>query len=130
MIRKIEPEQLHSVWAEVREGLVEVQKYSRDGWLPEDVYAGVKTGSALLYHCEDGFFVITNIMQSYNGGRELHIWIAYGKGMVGQHYSPQVEDVARSLGCNAITFFSPRTAWERNPYGYKPVHTMYRKELA
>ena len=129
-MRKVAPEQLHEVWSAVREGLEEVAKNANDGWIPEDVYLSLKTGGSLLYVWDDKSFVVLNVMQSYAGQREAHIWAAYGVGNVGSMYSPFVDDVAKDLGCSAITFLSPRKGWAKNRLGYEEVHTLYRKKLS
>jgi hypothetical protein len=128
-IRKISPDVLFTVWPKVRAGLEIVVKHANDGWLPEDVYMAIKGGNALLFMWEDDSFVVVNIMQSYSGAQELHVWTAYGEGHVGGEYSPVVDQLAKELGCGAITFFSPRRGWAKNKLGYTEVHTLYRKEL-
>lgn len=124
------PQDLHSCWAWVRKGLEEVIEHSRDNWIPEDVYTAVRNASAYLYIADnEGGFCVFTLLPGYSGALELHVWCAHGSGGDLEAESACLDEVARSLGCQSITFFSPRNGWRRNKLGYEEVHTLYRKKV-
>ena len=45
----IRPEDLHTVWDVVREGMLKSSEYSNDQWIPEDAYCAIKANQASLY---------------------------------------------------------------------------------
>jgi hypothetical protein len=126
---KIDPQDLHHVWPEVRKGLTQVRAKCVSDWIEEDIYAALRQGSALLY-IDLPAFVVVNVIPSYSGKKELFVWAAYGEGIdPGSEYNPEVDSIAEGLECQHVTFFSSRRGWAKNRLGYEEVHTLYRKTL-
>ena len=104
----LEPSDIRQYWDEVRPGLeaIKAEMPKACTWRPEDVYAEVVNGDAVLYRTEDGFAVCTLQPDKYAGTSDLLIWIAYsyqpeGSGML-QKYWPSFIEVAARLGCRGI----------------------------
>jgi len=127
-MRRVMPSELHSCWAWIRKGLEKVPH--ADDWLPEDVYAALRNDTAMLFvtDTDDGFVVI-NIINGYDGGKQMHVWIAYNEGSILYEESDKLDALARGFGCNSMTFFTNRKGWAKNRLGYEEVHTLYRKNL-
>ena len=129
-MRRVPPSELHDYWAWVRKGLEKIKETARDEWLPEDVYTAIRNDAAQLYVTDnhDGF-VVVNLLSGYDGGREMHVWCAYGESVDLTKESDVLDQVAEGLGCKRITFFSARKGWAKNRIGYEEVHTLYRKVI-
>ena len=129
-MKLIFPDDLITVWDRVREGLVEVQKYSAEDWIPEDIYMAIKTGNAALYVADSGFLVMQLIPMFH--GKRLHVWCAYnnGKPMLRTTLA-FVKELAQEAGAKKITFMSPRDEWlsvgKRG--GFKPTQTTFELEV-
>ena len=129
-MRLILPDDLHTVWDEVRTGLVEVQKFSAEDWLPEDIYMAIKGGNAALYVGDTGFLVM-QLIPMYHGKR-LHVWCAYNDGRPALRvFLNSVKTIAKEAGAKKITFSSPRDEWltvgKRG--GFRPAQTIFELEL-
>lgn len=101
-------------------------------WRPEDVYAEVVNGDAVLYRTEDGFAVCTLETDRFTGASDLLIWIAYsykpeGSGML-QKYLPSFIEVAARLGCKGIQTQSLHPALE-SWNAMDKLYITYRYEL-
>src|SRR6185295_9987470 len=120
----IPPQDLRSVWDEIKQGLEEVRKSSHDPWIPEDVYAEIKNGTATLHVEKDGGgFVVLQKLNQYDG-IALHIWCAYSKSLKPlEVYIAEIEQMARSIGAKRLTLSSKRN-WQKY---FEPV--IYGKEL-
>src|SRR5574341_1199872 len=128
-------ERLHAVWPTILPGLAKIHRRASDHWIPEDVYAALRTGHSTLHLAEIdgqylGFVVLTP--SSVWDGLKLHIWCAYGEidQDVVALFLPQLEQMARSIGARRITFWSSRR-WDRRikPYGFALAQAEYVKEL-
>ena len=129
-MRLILPDDLHTVWDEVRTGLVEVQKFSAEDWFPEDIYMAIKGGNAALYVGYTGFLVM-QLIPMYHGKR-LHVWCAYSKGRPALRvFLRFIKETALSAGARKITFLSPRDEWlsVSKRGGFKPTQTIFELEL-
>lgn len=123
-LKYIPPQELRSVWDEVKQGLWIVQKYTSEPWIPEDIYADLKYGNATL-HIEKngGGFVVLQKQPQYDGVA-LHIWCAYSKGHQPlETYIQEIEEMARSIGAKRLTLSSKRN-WAKY---FEPV--IYKREL-
>lgn len=128
-------EQLQSAWKIVLPGLLKVQKHSVSHWIPEDVYAALRTGHSTLHLAyvgeEYAGFVVLTPTTTWDG-KVLHIWCAYGVNGcdVVNVFIGEIEKMARGYGAKRVTFQSPRK-WDRviMKHGYTPVQTEYAKEL-
>ena len=130
-LRHVPPQDLHAYWPFIKPGLEEVRSRSVDGWIAEDVYSAVRTGSSTLHvafvdSSYAGFCVLT-VMQGYSS-KALHIWCAYGvKGMnVVDRFEKDLIRIALNAGCRKLTLLSNRKGWGRR---YKAVQTVFEKEL-
>jgi hypothetical protein len=131
-LREVKPEDLHSVWPLILEGLYKVEKHSESHWIPEDVYTAIRTGHSTLHvgyiDCVYvGFFVLTK--STAWDGSVLHIWCGYTNHPDGMElFMPKLEALA--IGCRRITFWSPRK-WKRRikQYGFVEKQVEYVREL-
>ena len=131
---KLEPSDIRQCWDEVRPGLEEIKAQwpKASTWRPEDVYAEVVNGNAVLYRTEDGFAVCTIEPDKWTGTSDLFIWIAYSpadkRGGMLQKYWLSFIEVAEHLGCRGIQTGSLHPALESWGVMDK-THTIYRYEL-
>jgi hypothetical protein len=131
----IPPDDLQDVWSIVLPGLKLVRRKSKSHWIPEDVYAQIKTGQATLHiayveHTYAGFVIIQ--VQPHWDGKNFHLWCGFSAGEydVLEIFLPELERMARSIKAKRMTFWSPRR-WDRRiaKFGYVPTQTEYAKEL-
>lgn len=129
-------QQLHDVWPRVRAGLEVILTRSRDNWIPEDVYAALKSkGSILVIGQHDGAFVGFVVLTMNKGfdGLEGHIWAAYNisKSEYIHDAWPQIQGLCRASGCRRITMSSTRKGWAKlgEKLGLEPVQTLYAKDI-
>lgn len=131
-LRLVRPDELHSVWPMILEGLYKVERRSESHWIPEDIYTAVRMGHSTLHlayidGAYVGFFVLT--VSTVWDGKVLHIWCGYTNHPDGMElFMPKIDKLAR--GCRRITFWSPRK-WERRikNFGFVPKQVEYVKEL-
>ena len=130
-LRQVLPQDLHAYWNLIKPGLESVREHSVDGWIAEDVYSAVRTGSSTLHVAfveshYAGFCVLT-VLQGYSS-KALHIWCAYGvPGMnVVKRFENELVKIALNAGARKLTFLSPRKGWGKY---YTAVQTVYEKEL-
>jgi hypothetical protein len=130
----LEPSDIRQCWDEVRPGLEEIKARwpEANTWRPEDVYAAVVNGDAVLYRTEDGFAVCTIEVDQYTGTKDLFIWIAHApeekRGGMLQKQWPSFIEVAERLGCKGIQTGSLHPALESWGVMTK-MHIIYRYEL-
>ena len=110
----INPADLHTVWPQVKIGVECVLRKTKEKFLPEDVYAAIKSGSAQLFMVQDGFTVLQNLRDQFTNEPVLHIWIAYHSNHVdlSQEFHINLQQIAHNIGAKQITFTSPRR-WEK-----------------
>ncbi len=109
MIKYIAPNELRTVWDEVRKGLEAIRAKGHTEWLPEDIYCDCYEQRAMLWLVGQGFMVLQP------NGKELHIWAAYSSN----HQDvldglEAVKEMAKKGGCNKLTFSSVRKGWEKS----------------
>ena len=133
-LRLIAVQDLHQYWPFIKDGLEQVRKHSAEDWIAEDVYTAIRTGGSTLHvafvgGAYAGFCVLT-ALQGYSS-KSLHIWCAYGvPGMsVVERFEKELVAIALRAGARRITFFSPRTGWEKRLKDYVPKQMMFEKEL-
>jgi len=104
----LEPSDIRQCWEEILPGLLEIKHEwpASNTWRPEDVYAEVVNGDAVLYRTEDGFAICTLQPDRWTNTSDLFIWIAYtypGKagGMLSKYWLSFIE-AAKHLGCRGI----------------------------
>lgn len=133
----ISPEDLHTVWQVVRDGMLKSSEYSNDQWIPEDAYCAIKANQASLYlWIYEGDVIGHIILQKKPTyyGLCLHIWSLYVEPEHGDLIDSnmnQIDDIALRLKCHRISFWSPRKGWDRRAerLGFSPVMTIYEKEM-
>lgn len=135
-LKHIPPAELYKWWEVVKPGLVEVQKYGRDGWLIEDVYLAIKNGASQLHiGIREKYyrgFIVTTGLPGFRGP-VLHIWATYTNSKedeIGAFWESLIE-MAKGAGFKRMTFHSPRKGWERrlSKYGFEPEQVIYTKEV-
>ncbi len=98
---KLEPCSIRECWDRVRPGLEQIKARwpASNTWRPEDIYAEVVGGDAVLYMTEDGFAICTIENDRWTGTSDLFIWIAYAHepgGML-KKYWPSFIEVAKQF---------------------------------
>lgn len=114
----VPPPQLHAAWPQARVGVTQIWLECGEPWLPEDVYAEIKSGAASLWMRPDGsgFVVLKVQADPYSGVQSLLVWIAWsapGTEAVVAQNTEQVRAIARQMGISRLVFESPRRGWER-----------------
>lgn len=79
-------------------------------------------------------FLATSQNSDIAGRRELYVWMLYlrpGCPDVMPEVAEELDYVAGSQGCEAISFSTSRPAWERRlaPFGYRLSSIEFRKEV-
>jgi len=128
MVRQIPPDELQSVWPQIREGLEEVKRKCGETWIPEDVYTAIKIGTSSLHMLSDGgFLVLTPKREEHTNRPILHVWIGHTQGndyLEGEEY---LDTLCKQYGFAKVTQISARRGWERR--GWKPARIMYEREV-
>jgi hypothetical protein len=102
-----------------------------DTHTPADVAAAIERGDAQLLTDHDGrAFMITEVLQ-YPRKRVLRLWLAGGRLTALRTLAPQLEQLAREQGCDAMEA-AGRAGWmdEAGLHGWTPTAVVYGKELA
>lgn len=131
------PQDLANVWSVVGKDLLVVARRSRASWTPEHVFASIYNRMAELFvgyygTSYAGFFVVNQLLDPFTGGRALCVWITFSRtpGAVDEGL-PQIDSIARSLGCTSVKLQSPRRGWIRRlaPFGYQVRDYVLEKPL-
>lgn len=116
-VEAVPKERLRQVWPLVVAGVAEIQKICHEPWIPEDVYAGIKSGRATLWMflCPGfaGFSVTEVCPDDY--GRFLNVWLLHLVNRTEENRAELLDwldNLARFHGCPFIRFQSPR-AWAK-----------------
>ena len=125
----VPPHLLDAVWGLILPGLESVQKHSAETDMIEEVSAAVSCETASLHIGFDpdyrGFIVLKP--EQFLTRRNLHVWCYY---TIGNRFDMSVLDsMARKLGAKTMTFKSNRPGWKKNRFGFKPIYTVYRRDL-
>lgn len=130
----LEPCNIREVWDDIRPGLEAIKDMwpASNTWRPEDVYAEVVNGNAILYVTEDGFAVCAIETDRWTEVKDLFIWIAYSyhdkpMGLLNKYW-PSFIEVAGRLGCAGIQYGSLNLALDSLD-GMDKLHTTYRYEI-
>lgn len=124
----LEPQDIRKEWDRIKDGLVEIKaEYPElSTWRVEDVYASVIAERSVLYIVEDGFAICSLDVDEYSGKTDFYIWIAYSfkpKGNMIKKYLPSFIEVAKNLGCVAVTTVSNHPALAKI---LEPEYVKYR----
>lgn len=122
---------VREVWGFVRDGLARILDKTDDDWIPEDVYAEVRSGASALFVIYDDDvrigFIVLQVWPAYHSGPRLFVRALWTMpGALREHQS-QIEDwlreCARKFGGVAVRQNSPRrwdaAGWELKQYIYE-----------
>jgi hypothetical protein len=120
-----------SLWPWVSDGLWDIIERTNPTWIPEDVYAELKAGSAVLMTIDgERGFVIVKRLQDYDGP-SLFLWVMWGPGELARMYDgimDELDNLARAAGCERIRMMSPRKGWHK-VRGWRERDTIYERSL-
>lgn len=133
---RLQPVNYREYWDRIRPGIVECLKHQHEGMVPEDVFADLRSGNAVLFLCEDCFVVVKSTWAG-NGDKQLLIWMAYSfvkrrpdQESILQEYTPDLEQIARTTDSWFMTFASARKGYERAlPEGWEHLCTTWRRRI-
>lgn len=115
-LRPVPADDVKNWWYLVRPSVEKVKARDVEKWLPEDVYMSLMTNQAFLHvFLTDGRYrgcLVTKVWKDFNGVC-MHIWLSEGNDNIVKEYWPMIQDEARKIGANNITFCSARKGWER-----------------
>jgi hypothetical protein len=133
----IAPEQLHSVWPAVREGLLRIKDKIKESWLPEDVFTAIRTKRSSLYVVREddrvlGFFVAEASVEPFTHVPLLYVWCLHGPD--GLPYADaciaELDRLAQSINAKRIRFIG-RRGWAKVLQGkFEAVRVVYERELS
>lgn len=125
----LQPVDHRPIWCKIqavvaRAGLDE-ESADLDGLLQE-----CEQGSALCLASEDGAVILT-LIPKRDEAPTLWVDLAVGWGEFGAFARcwPEIEMVARELGCGAVEFRAGRPGWSRLAMGWERQGDVFRKEL-
>lgn len=115
-------------WDEIHESLCDTLHPSER---VEEVYYKCRAKKAFLFLCEEGYIVVEELFEEPES-KILHVWIAYGKGTnLLEKYNEDINQLAKSVGANKITFRTQRKGFERAlPDGWCMDHIEYQKRVS
>lgn len=137
-LRFIHPDDLSYVWELIRPGLLACKRYSTDeDWLPEDIYASIKSNTVTLHlgETEGGDYLGFIILMPLKvwGMPVLHIWCCYNASRIDlfRAFDADLVRCARAIGATKIKFQSPRRGWARRlaAFGFVPTQVTYMRRL-
>jgi hypothetical protein len=132
----IAPENLHSVWAYVRAGLLRIKEKAKENWLPEDVFTAIRNKRSTLYVVREedrylGFFVAEQSIEPFTHENVLFIWCLYGMDELERADAclDYLDKLARSINAKRIRF-TGRRGWQKVLVNkFTPVRIVYEREL-
>lgn len=133
MLNYIHPDNLHSVWEFVEQGLDRIHDRSHDRWMNPDIYWMLKVNQYALYIVDDNKgFVILQQTKGWDG-IEVHVFCAYivpGENVMDAAFD-EVKKLANGIGAKRVKFQSHRKGWERRAeeLGYTTGYREYELEL-
>lgn len=121
-IAPVPPQYLHKWWGDVLPDIDECRRHDKEMTWAEDVYHAIRSGHATLYVGTDGgrycgMMVATVHTDQWDPERRwLHVWYCNTRpgvdGLIEAGMSV-LEQHARSIGAEMITFRADRLAFER-----------------
>lgn len=124
----LKPANARQLWPRIASLVEDVLEAEGESIIAADVYAAIVHGTAFLWADEGGFVVLREDRDRETGALEVLVWIgvSYGGGGALEHYTPQVEAIARQAGAVGIAFHSSRAGYERAlPEGWKKQYTRW-----
>ena len=134
-MKYIAPNELHTVWDYVKQGLEHLLTRAPDNWTPYDIYHHIKAGNFYLNMTqkdgENTGFVVLQVTDGWVG-KEVHVFAAYSKDPAVMDYAlEEVKTIAKNIGAKYLKFTSSRKGWGKRAYelGYKFSNTTYEIDL-
>lgn len=109
-MREIAAAQLHDYWPKIFPGLIDIKSRCSPTWLPEDIYAALRNGQAVLYMLSESAFCVLQPLMDHDGKR-LFVWVMYGPNELEarqQEIQQWLKQKARDIGAKAVRMHSPR----------------------
>ena len=137
VVEAIPLEDVKAAYSNIEKDLHYVSTKLNAEWIPADIYAALRAGSAELsvmykndYYV--GFGVLT-LVDNLDGEKSLFIWVAYTKpeyNVIKEGFE-FLDKLSEDLNVTGIEFHSPRSGWTRkvNIHGYVEKHRTFRKEV-
>ena len=130
-------EDVRCAYERIEQDLHKVRRKSYADWIPADIYAALKTGSADLFIGYDkeyyAGFIITSFIKDTSGEPTLFLWATYQNPKYKHKDNGFIflDQLAEEFKVSAIEFHSSRKGWERasKTRGYELVTNIYRKEM-
>lgn len=157
-IEAIRPDQLHDVWDFVKRGLERIVTKAKPDWLPEDAYAQVAHGKAVLYLIKKvgalvpvefplGFTIAYMQPRNFGSKKDLCLWcgwslpvkemlalgVSQAETMTIEHQLfDYMKNVAKETKADSIVYYSPRPGMRKRAeqWGFKPALVRYDLEMA
>jgi hypothetical protein len=118
------------LWGWIEQGLREVIERTHPSWVPADVYAELKSGSAVVVTvADDAGFMVIQRLQDYDG-MVMFVWVMWGPNSMSaieDKVWASLAEMARQAGCKRVRMRSPRKGWAR--IGWTEVETVYEREV-
>ena len=109
----VPPDQLHTCWEWVEQGLYAIKRKRREPWLPADVYVQLRMKTAHLMLIEDAGFLIYQILPGDDFRGVLHIYCVWGAlRPYEQELYKELDEYAAKLGVARIRVIG-RKGWGR-----------------
>lgn len=102
-----------AIWPDLRTRLAALAERTNEPWMVEDVFHLIAMGQARLWASADlAAFIVTQVdVQPW--GSTMVIWIGSEETTArASDYMDQLHAIATDLGCDRVSFSSPRR-WER-----------------
>ena len=122
-------------WDWVKRGIEEIiAEQPQLTFRPEDVYAAVLNGEALLWVAPEGFVITTEQSDEFTGAKTFFVWLAWakerGQSCVVKYYSFFAQ-IAKQHGFSNIEVRTPITALEEYllAEGWIKDTVIYTREL-
>lgn len=117
----VPPAQLRPVWPTVRRELKNILKKSPEDWIPEDVYADLREGRALLFQAKDDDRTVGGAVLRPQGVTLL-AWAVWGVAGYREEAIRELKTVARNVRCTEILFETKRRGWDKvaPKLGFRP----------
>lgn len=114
----VPPAELPRVWALVEGGLKQIiRRCKGTPWTPDIVKSHLVNNSALLFACEDGFYIAERCEELHTRAAYLNVWCMYfrpGKAAgLKRDLLQSIRRLQAELLCNFIQLSSPRIGWVR-----------------
>ena len=137
VVEAIPLEDIKAAYSNIEKDLHCVSTKLNAEWIPADIYAALRAGSAELFvmYKNDyyvGFGVLT-LVDNFDGEKSLFIWVAYANpeyNVIEEGFK-FLDRLSEDLNVTGIEFNSTRSGWTRmvNRYGYTEKTKVFRKEV-